>query len=51
MGAAAMSDKIDEVLDAAGAAEQTRMRYLQNYEHPITCEKVTYTSEPIPVDF
>ena len=28
-----------------------RMRFLENFEHPITCEITTFSSEPVPVVF
>ena len=28
-----------------------RMRFLENFEHPITCEVTTFSSEPVPVVF
>ena len=37
--------------DSEQSDTENRMRFMQSYEHPITCESVAYTSEPIPVAF
>lgn len=37
--------------DSVSAAGAERLRFLQSYEHPITCETVTFSAEPVPVFF
>ena len=42
---------MSELDEQTNAELQTRLKLLRTFEHPITCETLTYASEPVPVNF
>ena len=39
------------LIDAATATGAERMAFLKDFEHPITCETIQYSAEPLPVQW